>query len=74
MCITLWKEVEKQFSVSLKSVVTGNACIKPKRITWRKKIETYFHGADISFNNGFEASNILKIGNVYKQGRQYCFW
>ena len=38
-----------------------------------KKFETYFHGVDISFNNGFEASTILKIANIYNQGRKYCF-
>ena len=73
MCITLWKEEEEQVNVWLESVVTSNVCINPKHITWKGKFETYFHGVDIPFNNVFEAITILKIGNVYKQGRKYCF-
>ena len=35
---------------------------------WKDRIRTDFHGKDIPYNQCCEATAVLKVGSVYKQG------
>ena len=37
----------------------------------RRNFKINFHGADIPFSRSVRAHTVLKIGNVYRQGRKY---
>ena len=36
----------------------------------RRNFKINFHGADIPFSRSVRAHTVLKIGNVYRQGRK----
>ena len=39
--------------------------------TWKGSIKTNFHGQDVPYNMDCNATAVLKIGSVYKQGKNY---
>ena len=39
--------------------------------TWKKRINTDFHGQDIQYNVHCNATLVLKIDSIYKQGKNY---
>ena len=39
--------------------------------TWKERIKTNFHGQDVPFNMHFNATAVLTIDSVYKQGKKY---
>ena len=38
---------------------------------WKDKIRTDFQGKDILYNQCCEATTVLKVGSIYKQGSNY---
>ena len=39
--------------------------------TWKKDIKTNFHGQDVPYDVYCDATTVLKIYTVYKQGKNY---
>ena len=68
---SIWKETEQQLNVSLESVVRKDTSFNQKLVTWGGPFKTNFHGADIPFTSCVEATTVLKIANIYKQGGKY---
>ena len=38
---------------------------------WKERIKTNFHGQDVLYNMHSNATTVLKIDSVYKQGKNY---
>ena len=38
---------------------------------WKERIKTNFHGQDVSYNMYCNATTLLKIDSLYKQGKNY---
>jgi len=45
--------------------------INPKLITWKDDIKTKFNGWGVPYDKYCDATGVLKIGSVYKQGSNY---
>ena len=68
----IWKAVEEQMSQSLtKESVNKERYINPKLNIYDGEIKTIFHNKHIPENQRCEATAILKIASVYKQGNNY---
>ena len=39
--------------------------------TWKERINTNFHGQDITYDMYYNAKAVLKTDSVYKQGKNY---
>ena len=39
--------------------------------TWKERIKTNFHGQDVPYDMHCNATAVLKIDSVYKQGKNY---
>ena len=45
--------------------------VNGKLKTWEERIKTNFHGQDVPYNMHCNATTVLKIDSVYKQGKNY---
>ena len=45
--------------------------IHGKLKTWKERIKTNFHGQDVPYDMYCNATAVLKIDSVYKQGKNY---
>ena len=45
--------------------------VNGKLKTWKERIKTNFHGQDVPYNMHCNATAVLKIDSVYKQGKNY---
>ena len=45
--------------------------VNGKLKTWEERIKTNFHGQDVPYNMDCNATTVLKIDSVYKQGKNY---
>ena len=45
--------------------------VNGKLKTWKERIKTNFHGQDVPYNMYCNATAVLKIDSVYKQGKNY---
>ena len=45
--------------------------VNGKLKTWKEHIKTNFHGQDVPYNMHCNATAVLKIDSVYKQGKNY---
>jgi len=66
----IWKRVSELVSHSLEGDLTSE-WINPKLITWKEDIKTRFNGWGIPYNKYCDATGVLKIGSVYKQGSNH---
>ena len=68
----IWSLIEKQIFTSLtKSCVNKDVYINPKIKQWNNEITTNFYNKGIPYNQHCEASAVLKIASVYRQGSDY---
>ena len=69
----IWNEVESQLfeKLATKPIKRGDRCINGKLKTWKERIKTNFHGQDAPYDMHCNATSVLKIDSVYKQGKNY---
>ena len=49
----------------------GGRYVHGKLRTWKERIKTNFHGQDVPYDMYCNATAVLKIDSVYKQGKYY---
>ena len=69
----IWSEVESQLFENLATEpINGKGkYVHGKFKTWKQRIKTNFHGQDVPRDMYCNATAVLKIGSVYKQGKKY---
>ena len=69
----IWNEVESQlFEKMAAEPINGEGrYVNGKLKTWKERIKTNFHGQDVPYNMHCNATAVLKIDSVYKQGKNY---
>ena len=68
----IWNAVEDQLFVSFTSEPVKERCYLNSKLNVRKeKIKTDFHGKNIPYNQCYEATALLKVKSVYKQGSNH---
>ena len=67
----IWNEVESQLFDKLATEPIKGKYVRGKLKTWKESIKTNFHGQDIPCNTYCNATAVLKIDSVYKQGKNY---
>ena len=63
--------LESQLFEKLATELIKGKCIRGKLKTWKENIKTNFHGEDVPYNTHCNATAVLKIDSVYKQGKNY---
>ena len=67
----IWNEVGSQlFEKLAMEPIKGNN-VRGKLKTWKKDIKTNFHGRIVPYDTYCNATAVLKIDSVYKQGKNY---
>ena len=66
-----WNEVESQLSEKLATEPIKGKYVYGKLKTWKERIKTNFHGQDVPYGMYCNATAVLKIDSVYKQGKNY---
>ena len=69
----IWNEVESQlFEIMVTEPIKREGrYVNGKLKTWKERIKTNFHGQDVPYNMHCNATAVLKIDSVYKQGKNY---
>ena len=67
----IWNEVESLLFEKLATELIKGRCVYGKLKTWKERIKTNFHGQDVPYDMHCNATAILKIDSVYKQGKNY---
>ena len=69
----IWNEVESQLSEKLatKLIKGEGKYVHGKLKTWKERIKTNFHGQDVPYDMYCNATAVLKIDSIYKQGKNY---
>ena len=69
----IWNEVESQLFEKLETepIKGESKYIYGKLKTWKERIKTNFHGQDVPYDMYCNATAVLKIDSVYKQGKNY---
>ena len=67
----IWNEVESQLFEKLATEPIKGNNVRGKLKTWKKDIKTNFHGRIVPYNTYCNATAVLKIDFVYKQGKNY---
>ena len=49
----------------------GGRYVHGKLKTWKERIKTNFHGQDVLYDMYCNATAVLKMDSVYKQGKNY---
>ena len=57
--------------MSTEPIKKGGRYVNGKLKTWKERIKTDFHGQDVPYNIHCNATAVLKIDSVYKQGKNY---
>ena len=63
----IWNEVEPYLKKNDHRIRYVNGKLK----TWKERIKTNFHGQDVPYDMYCNATAVLKIDSVYKQGKNY---
>ena len=68
----IWNEVESQLFEKLvtKPIKKGKYAYG-KLKTWKERIKTNFHAQDVPYDMYCNATAVLKIDSIYKQGKNY---
>ena len=71
--IKIWNEVESQlFEKMATEPIKGEAkYVHGKFKMWKGRVKTNFYGQDVPYNMHCNATAVLKIDSVYKQGKNY---
>ena len=67
----IWNEVESQLFEKLATEPIKGKYVYGKLKTWKERIKTNFHGQDVPYDMYCNATAVLKIDSVYKQGKNY---
>ena len=67
----IWNEVESQLFEKLATEPIKGNNVRGKLKTWKERIKTNFHGQNVSYHMYCNATAVLKIDSVYKQGKSY---
>ena len=67
----VWNEIESQLFEKLATEPIKGKHIRGKLKTWKESIKTNFHGQDVPYDMHCNATTVLKIDSVYKQGKNY---
>ena len=69
----IWNEVESQLleKMATEPIKKEGRSANGKLKMWKERIRTNFHGQDIPYNMHYNATAMLKIDSVYKQGKNY---
>ena len=69
----IWNEVESQlFEKMVTEPIKGEGWyVYGKLKTWKERIKASFHGQDVPYEMHGNATAVLKIDSVYKQGKNY---
>ena len=69
--INIWNELESQLFEKLATEPIKGNNVRGKLKTWKERIKTNFHGQNVSYHMYCNATAVLKIDSVYKQGKNY---
>ena len=69
----IWNEVESQLfeKMATEPIKRGGRYANGKLKMWKERIKTNFHGQDVPYDMYCNATAVLKIDSVYKQGKHY---
>ena len=69
----IWNEVESQLfeKLATKPIKGKSKYVHGNLKAWKERIKTIFHGQDIPYDMHCNATAVLKIDSVYKQGRNF---
>ena len=69
----IWNEVESQLfeKMATEPIKREGSYVNGKLKTWKERIKTNFHGQDVPYDMHCNATAVLKIDSVYKQGKNY---
>ena len=69
----IWNEVESQLFEKMvtEPIKREGRYVNGKLKTWKERIKTNFHGQDVPYDMYCNATAVLKIDSVYKQGKNY---
>ena len=67
----IWNEVESQLfeKMATEPIKIEGRYVYGKLKTWKERIKTNFHGQDVPYDMYCNATAVLKIDSVYKQGK-----
>ena len=68
---TIWNEVESQLFEKLTTEPIKAKHVHGKLKMWKERIKTNFHGLDVPYDMYCNATAVLNIDSVYKQGKNY---
>ena len=67
----IWNEVGSQLFEKLATEPIKGTYVHGKLKKWKKDIKTNFHGQIVPYDEYCNATAVLKIDSVYKQGKNY---
>ena len=67
----IWSEVQSQLLEKLTAESIKGKYVHGTLKMWKESIKTNFHGEDVLCDMYFNATAVLKINSVYKQGKNY---
>ena len=69
----IWNEVESQLfeKLATEPIKREGKYVHGKLKMWKERIKTNFHGQDVPYDMHCNATAVLKIDSVYKQGKNY---
>ena len=69
----IWNEVESKLFEKLATelIKREGRYVHGKLKTWKERIKTNFNGQDVLYDMHYNATAVLKIDSVYKQGKNY---
>ena len=69
----IWNEVESQLfeKMATEPIKSEGSYVNGKLKTWKECIKTNFHGQDVPYDMYRNATAVLRIDSVYKQGKNY---
>ena len=69
----IWNEVKSHLlgKLATEPIKREGRYVNGKLKTWKERIKTNFHGQDVPYDMYCNATAVLKIDSVYKQGKNY---
>ena len=69
----IWNEVESQLfeKLATEPIKREGKYVHGKLKMWKERIKTNFHGQDVPYDMYCNATAVLKVVSVYKQGQNY---
>ena len=67
----IWNEVESQLFEKLTTEPIKGKYVHGKLKMWKERIKTNFHSQSVPYEMYCNATAVLKIDSVYKQGKNY---